>query len=129
MPVMKHMLKLKHVPRHVPVMSVLKHVPKHVTKLVTKQMAKHVPGRHNLSRYMPLPGFYRHVLRHLGLDWFQIEVIDGESVYVCNLCNEGFDGIDSMKKHLSIVHKEEIESFCNTPKENLQTLDEILENT
>ena len=40
------------------------------------------------------------------LDLFQIEVLEGEEVYTCNICNEGFDKTDKVKKHIYIDHKD-----------------------
>ena len=39
-------------------------------------------------------------------DLFQIEVLDGEEVYACNVCNEGFDREDEIMKHILDGHKE-----------------------
>ena len=39
-------------------------------------------------------------------DLFQIEVLDGEEIYACNVCNEGFDREDEIMKHISDDHKE-----------------------
>ena len=42
----------------------------------------------------------------LFLDLFQMEVLEGEDVYACNICDEGFDKIDEVKNHISIYHKD-----------------------
>ena len=33
-------------------------------------------------------------------DLFQIEVVDGEIFYVCNICNEGVDNENMIKRHM-----------------------------
>ena len=52
----------------------------------------------------------------LFLDLFQMEVLEGEEVYACNICNEGFDTIDEVKKHISSDHKETLFQI----KENIE---------
>ena len=63
-------------------------------------------------------------------DWFQMEVLDNEIVYVCNLCDEVFTEIDVLKKHLIQIHTQELNSFYESPSksntEGLQSLDDIL---
>ena len=39
-------------------------------------------------------------------DHYQIEVLNGEQVYACNICDEGFDTEDELKKHISVDHKD-----------------------
>ena len=39
-------------------------------------------------------------------DHYQIQVIDGEQVYAFNICDEGFDTGDEVKKHISVSHKD-----------------------
>ena len=39
-------------------------------------------------------------------DLFQIEIIEGEEVYACNVCDEGFDRNDEIRRHISTYHKE-----------------------
>ena len=41
-------------------------------------------------------------------EWFQTEVVQGETVYVCNLCDKGFEDINKLKKHLICKHKDAI---------------------
>ena len=43
--------------------------------------------------------------------WFQTEVIDNDTVYVCNLCDEGFDSSDITQKHMNDIHQDEIRSI------------------
>ena len=39
-------------------------------------------------------------------DFFQIEVVDGETLYVCNICNEGVDNENMIKIHMHENHEE-----------------------
>ena len=39
-------------------------------------------------------------------DHYQIEILHGEQLYACNICNEGFDTGDEVKKHISVSHKD-----------------------
>ena len=39
-------------------------------------------------------------------DMFQLEILDGEQVYACNVCDQGFDIEDEIKKHIVDNHKE-----------------------
>ena len=42
-----------------------------------------------------------------GIDeHFQIEFLEGEQVYACNICDEGFDIEDEIKKHIAVNHKD-----------------------
>ena len=38
-------------------------------------------------------------------DLFQLEVVSGEEVYVCNLCDEGLDSEAELREHLKKKHK------------------------
>ena len=44
-------------------------------------------------------------------DMFEIEIIDGEQVYACNICNEGFDQDAEVKKHIEEKHNEIIQQI------------------
>ena len=35
---------------------------------------------------------------------FQIEIVENETVYACNICDQGFEGSDEVKKHITEVH-------------------------
>ena len=50
-------------------------------------------------------------------DFFQIEIVKNEAVYSCNLCDEGFDTMDEIKKHISDMHKEIISDIFNEQRE------------
>ena len=39
---------------------------------------------------------------------FQIEIVNGEPVYACNVCHEGFDDEENDIKHIAINHKDNI---------------------
>ena len=39
-------------------------------------------------------------------DLFQMEFVEGEQVYACNVCNEGFDKSDKIKTHIEKEHKD-----------------------
>ena len=45
-------------------------------------------------------------------DCFQSEIVNGDLVYVCNLCDKGFYEIDKLKLHLMKTHEEEISTFA-----------------
>ena len=38
-------------------------------------------------------------------DYFQIEVVDGESLFVCNVCDEGFENEQEIKEHIKNNHE------------------------
>ena len=38
-------------------------------------------------------------------DFFQIEFVDGEPVFACNICEEGFDSETEVKGHINEKHK------------------------
>ena len=37
---------------------------------------------------------------------FQIEYLEGEQVYACNICNEGFDEKSEIRGHIVKVHND-----------------------
>ena len=42
-----------------------------------------------------------------GIDeHFQIEFLEGEQVFACNICDEGFDIEDENKKHIAVNHED-----------------------
>ena len=49
---------------------------------------------------------------------FQIEVVEGEQVYACNICNEGFDQDAEIKKHIGENHSEIIIQIAKNLEEN-----------
>ena len=54
-------------------------------------------------------------------DLFQLEVLDSEQVYVCNVCNHGFDMEDKIKKHIIEDHKKIITVISKDMKSNKET--------
>ena len=38
-------------------------------------------------------------------DYFQIEVVDGESLFVCNVCNEGLENEHEIEEHIKNNHE------------------------
>ena len=38
-------------------------------------------------------------------DYFQIEFVDGEPVFACNICDEGFDSEPEIKEHINDKHE------------------------
>lgn len=39
-------------------------------------------------------------------DLFQMEIVEGEKLYVCNVCDKGFEEDDKIRKHIQRNHKE-----------------------
>ena len=39
-------------------------------------------------------------------DFFQIEIMDGKTVYTCNICDEGFEHMKEIEEHVVISHKD-----------------------
>ena len=37
-------------------------------------------------------------------DYFQIKLVDGEPVFVCNICNEGFYSEAEIREHINDKH-------------------------
>ena len=37
---------------------------------------------------------------------FQLEIVEGETVFACNICDEGFDFIDEVNKHIADSHED-----------------------
>ena len=37
---------------------------------------------------------------------FQLELVEGETVFACNICDEGFDFIDDVNKHIADAHED-----------------------
>ena len=54
---------------------------------------------------------------------FQIESVENYVVYACNVCNEGFDREEDMKKNLICTHKEFLEHINKESDTNLINLD------
>ena len=42
-----------------------------------------------------------------GIDeHFLIEILDGKQIYAYNICDEGFDIEDEIRKHIAVNHKD-----------------------
>ena len=61
-------------------------------------------------------------------DMFQIEIMDGEQVYACNICNEGFDQDAEVKKHIEEKHNEIIQQITKdlVESEEMKCHDDIM---
>ena len=51
-------------------------------------------------------------------DMFQIEILEGESVFACNICNEGFDQDYEIRKHIEEDHNEIVMQISKALEEN-----------
>ena len=38
-------------------------------------------------------------------DYFQLEFVDGENLFVCNVCDEGLDSETEVKQHIQEKHE------------------------
>ena len=55
---------------------------------------------------------------------FQLQSVEGEVVYACNVCDEGLDTEDDVKKHINIHHKEIIRTISIESEDLLQNPDQ-----
>ena len=39
-------------------------------------------------------------------DMFQIKIVEGEMFYACNICDEGYDSIEEVNRHIEHAHKD-----------------------
>ena len=51
-------------------------------------------------------------------DMFQIEILEGEPVFACNICNEGFDQDYEIRKHVEEDHNEIVIQITTALEEN-----------
>ena len=51
-------------------------------------------------------------------DHYQIEILHGEQVYACSICNEGFDTGDEVKKHISVNHEDVLIEMINEDEDD-----------
>ena len=58
-------------------------------------------------------------------DHFQIEILKGELVYACNICDEGFDIEDKIKKHIAFNHKDILIEISKNVEEEEDDKDEL----
>ena len=40
-----------------------------------------------------------------------MEVVNGETLYVCNICNEGFKSSDSVEEHILKMHVDDLKEW------------------
>ena len=45
---------------------------------------------------------------YLEDDYFQIEIVNGETVYACTICDEGLDSVEEVRNHVKDEHREVI---------------------
>ena len=57
-------------------------------------------------------------------DYFQIEIVDGETVFVCNICNEGLDNEQEITKHIKDNHESLMNNDSYTDTELYEGFDE-----
>ena len=57
-------------------------------------------------------------------DLFQIESVEGEVIYACNVCDKGLDTEDDIKKHLKIHQKEILQSIRKESEDDLENPDQ-----
>ena len=51
-------------------------------------------------------------------DMFQMEILEGEPVFACNICNEGFDQDYEIRKHIEEEHNEMFMQITKALEEN-----------
>ena len=54
-------------------------------------------------------------------DLFQLEIVEGEELYACNVCNEGFVNNDNIKNH---IQKDHYQVLLQIRKEMYEDADE-----
>ena len=47
-------------------------------------------------------------------DLFQMEILDSDEVFACNVCNDGFDTADKVKKGIEINHNDILSQINKT---------------
>ena len=57
-------------------------------------------------------------------DYFQMEVVAGETVFVCNICNEGLDNEIEITKHMKDNHEILLSDTSYTASELYEGFDE-----
>ena len=63
-------------------------------------LRKHINTKHRKEEYTS----FDHMTDEK--DMFQIEIVENETVYACNICDQGFEMSEEMKKHISETHKD-----------------------
>ena len=59
-------------------------------------------------------------------DMFQLEIVEDEQVFACNICNEGFDKHDEIKKHIEENHKDIIIQIRKTLMDEIKVSESSL---
>ena len=54
---------------------------------------------------------------------FQMEFLEGEIVYACNVCNEGLDTENDVKKHIITHHEDILQTIRNKSEDDLKNPD------
>ena len=63
-------------------------------------LRKHINTKHSKEEYTS----FDHMTDEN--DMFKIEIVENETVYACNICDQGFEMSEEMKKHISETHKD-----------------------
>ena len=91
-------------------------------------MKKHMNTRHPVnpegSENIPTKSGSDQELESLD-DMFQIEIVEGETIYACNICDEGLDSDDEVRKHIIANHREVISLIDSFEKDDAFENDEI----
>ena len=56
--------------------------------------------------------------------WFQSEIVDGDLLYVCNLCEKEFSETDNLKEHQMKTHEVEIGTYAAGADESVTFMKE-----
>ena len=65
-------------------------------------MNKHVNTKYPKEESNKSKTMYGHIVTEN--DMFQLEIVKGETVFACNICEEGFDFIDEVNIHIADAH-------------------------
>ena len=53
---------------------------------------------------------------YLEDDYFQIEIVNGETVYACTICDEGLDSVEEVRNHVKDEHREVVSHIISDEK-------------
>ena len=62
-------------------------------------LKKHRNTKHSKEELNEITNEYEHIVTEN--DMFQMEIVEGETGFACNICDEGFDFIDEVNRHIS----------------------------
>ena len=68
-------------------------------------LRKHINTKHSKEEYTS----FDHMTDEN--DMFKIEIVENETVYACNICDQGFEMSEEMKKYISETHKDIINNI------------------